>query len=581
LVAALAAGLFVAAGGRRSLGAASLSLRFLARANTRIERRAAILLAVVVVAIGVLWSSRAAGGSDSYGYVSEAELWLSGHLTLPQPWVRQVPWPNAEWQFAPLAYLPRGGNLGPADRTSLVPKYSPGLPMLMALAKLIAGQPAVFWVVPLFGGLLVAATYGIGVRLGSSRAGLVAAWLVATSPAVLFMLTQPMSDVPAAGAWALTLWCVFGDTRQSAIGAGLAAGMAVLIRPNLVPLAGIMAVWLAVRAWQAAGADRRQHVRRAILFSVGLAPAIAVTATLNRFWYGSPLRSGYEGLSDLFAWSNIAPNVRNYAQWFADTQTPFALMGVAALLVPGALVWPRDTRRSFVVLAALFVLALWAEYCAYIAFDTWSYLRFLLPAWPLIMIGLAVVILRPARSGRPVIMGAAMVLVVGLGLHNLRVAIERYAFDLQQGEAKYASVGALVRARTDPNAMILSMQHSGSLRYYGGRMTLDISKIALRFDEAALDHEIAWLAAHGSHPYAVLEWWEVREFRERFGQTNIHGRLAMTPLVDYRGPSEVFVFDLLRPETSTGTTEIIFDRPHPVASLAPAPPPTIVFTNLP
>jgi asparagine N-glycosylation enzyme membrane subunit Stt3 len=154
------------------------------------------LIALAVTAASITYGPRAVGGADEYGYVSQADLWLDGKLTIDQSFVRQTPWHYAEWHFAPLGYRPH-----PLDRGLLVPAYSPGLPILLALAKAIGGQDALFFVVPLSAGLLILGTYRLGVRLGARRAGAIAAWFVATSPVVLFMSTSTMSDVPVAAAW--------------------------------------------------------------------------------------------------------------------------------------------------------------------------------------------------------------------------------------------------------------------------------------------------------------------------------------------------------------------------------------------
>ena len=61
-----------------------------------------------------------------------------------------------------------------------------GLPLLMAGFKAIAGPCAIFWVVPICGGVLALASYAIGRPI----VGLAAAWLVATSPTQLFMLME-------------------------------------------------------------------------------------------------------------------------------------------------------------------------------------------------------------------------------------------------------------------------------------------------------------------------------------------------------------------------------------------------------
>jgi hypothetical protein len=96
-----------------------------------------VALAVVITAFGATWTSRAGGGSDSYGYVSQADLWLNGQLKTPQPFALQVPWPRGPMTFVPIGYrLSDRGH-------SIAPLYAPGLPMLMAVAKRLAGHCAI------------------------------------------------------------------------------------------------------------------------------------------------------------------------------------------------------------------------------------------------------------------------------------------------------------------------------------------------------------------------------------------------------------------------------------------------------
>ena len=110
-----------------------------------------------------------------------------------------------------------------------------------------------------------------------------------------------------------------------------AVALLVLIRPNLVPVAAIMAGWLMLRAWKARPGERMGWLRRAVLFSCAVAPAAVVVAAINSHLYGSPLRNGYGALGDLFAWTNVPINLRYYTRIFIETQTVFALLGVVAL----------------------------------------------------------------------------------------------------------------------------------------------------------------------------------------------------------------------------------------------------------
>ena len=206
----------------------------------------AILLALCPAIAGIARNSWTAGGADQYAYVSQADLWLQRDLTVPIPLAASAPWPEAVLTFMPHGFRPAVA--GPA----LVPVTAPGLPLLMAAAKTIAGHCAMFLVTPLTGALLVWSTFLIGRRIDSAALGLAAAWLVATSPAMLAMLVSPMSDVPAAAFWAIAIYFTLGHTPRSALFAGFAASAAILIRPNLAPLAVILVLWKfwSVRGWR-------------------------------------------------------------------------------------------------------------------------------------------------------------------------------------------------------------------------------------------------------------------------------------------------------------------------------------------
>ena len=66
----------------------------------------------------------------------------------------------------------------------------------MALALKVAGPSAVYYVVPIFGGMAVWLTYVLGARVDGPIAGMIAAVLFAFSPLFLFQTLEPMSDVP-------------------------------------------------------------------------------------------------------------------------------------------------------------------------------------------------------------------------------------------------------------------------------------------------------------------------------------------------------------------------------------------------
>ena len=126
--------------------------------------------------------------------------------------------------------------------------------------------------------------------------------------------------------------------------------------------------------------------------------------------------------------------------------------------------------------------------------------------------------------------------------------------------------------RTDPNAVIVSMLHSGSLRYYGGRMTINYANL----DAAWLERAASWLNSHGAHPYALLEDHEVKDFRKRFWPQGDASQIAMKPSIFYDGPSKIYFFDLAPSPGSTVATETIVDPSPEVRVVSPVAPPVLV-----
>jgi hypothetical protein len=503
-------------------------------AIARFSRHAwiAAFLALGVVGVGVSWNTRAAAGADAYGYVSQADLWRHRTLFIDQSFVAAVPWPLARWTFTPLGYRPE------PDGFRIVPTYAPGLPMLMAIAQAIAGQCAIFWIVPLAGGVLTFATYWIGRRVGRPWAGLAAAWLVATSPTMLFMLMAPMSDVPAAAAWAVATASVLSETPLAAAGGGVAVAIAILIRPNLVPLAAVIVLWI---VWRDRVAPRTRRRCGLLAFVLPASAGAVAVAIVNARLYGSPFASGYGDLSDAYSWSYIVPNVTRYGDWLLMAESPLAVAGLACLFVPSHRVWPTPESQQARWLLAGIAAAVWASYLLYVPWDAWWYLRFLLPAWPAMTIGVASLITLPAlkgpayeyRTSRPrVFLAAVVCAVIALGAVNSRRAVRLNVFNQQSAEAKYVETARAVETITAPDDVIISGQFSGSIRYYAGRLTLRWDFL----DPQWLDRAVEWLDARGHHVYILLEAPEVDPFRARFASSAI-GRVNWVPLVTFRGRS--------------------------------------------
>lgn len=476
------------------------------------------VLAAAVLYAGVHWGSTTAGGADSYGYVSQAGLWRTGHLSIQQDVVRPSPWPDAADTWAPLGY-----RASPHQRDAIVPVYAPGLPMLMALAQTAGGFCAAFLVVPLCGALTIWLTGVLGRRLfDRSSIAAASAVLVATSPIFVYQLMNPMTDVPATAAWLLAL---VSAAAGWPVAAGFASGAAILIRPNLAVVAAAIAGWLFLT---------RAHPWR-YLFAT--APAVVAVGVVNWTLYESPLISGYGTLGELYSPGHVAANARQFATWLLETQTPAVLLPLLYFAAPR--LWPAERVRHARLLLGGVAAAVVVPYLFYTPFDAWWYLRFLLPVWPLMMVLTAAaldgVLRAPIRRGR----GAAlMACALGLGAYGIREAAARHAFEVGRSERRYIDVARFVSGATEPSAVIVALQHSGTLRMYAGRLTLRFDQL----DPGWLDRTVEFLQAAGRHPFIVLEGGEHQLFRDRFGGASDVGRLSWKPYARLDG-ADVSIYD--------------------------------------
>lgn len=491
----------------------------------------AVCASLAVVVVGLYWGTFAAGGVDAYGYVSEAALWARGRLRIEQPFVASIPWPAADWAFAPLGYRPA------IDGHAIVPSYAPGLPLLMALADRIAGECGPYYVVPVLGGVCVWCCYLLGRRAASAAAGAFAAVLLACSPAFLFQLVAPMSDVPAAAFWSAALYLGLQGGAAACASAGLLAGIAVLIRPNLAPVAAVLAAFFIARP-DDSSASRRGAWTRAAWFVAALAPCFGAIAIINWRLYGSPLTSGYGDLGPAYATVHIAANARRYAAWIVQTQTPLIALAAIGLLAARVRRTTMLASRASALFLA-FTLAIVASYLPYSVFEDWWYLRFLLPALPVAIVAMAASILWglgylavPARVLGFVVIGTFLL------NHELRFAIDAGLTRLQRLERRYVAVARFIESATPPNAVFLSLQHAGSVRHYAGRLTVRFDRVAGGLDEALVSLERA-----GWRPFILLEDWEETQFKQQFGSSSVAGRLAWRPYARLPEPGGVNIYD--------------------------------------
>ena len=226
-------------------------------------------------------------------------------------------------------------------------------------------------------------------------------------------------------------------------------------------------------------------------------------------------------------------------------ETPVALAGLAALLVPTRRLWTTAADLRIVPILALFVALLWGQYLAYEVYDSWGFLRFLLPSWPLIMSGFAAVLLAAsdgwlARLPRAVAQTVLALLVVLLGVWTFSPTVRGGAFN-RQAAAPEAPLGQLVRKHTVDNSVVLVWERSGTIRFYSGRTTLRYDFL----DRDWLDRAVAWLRARGVHVYAVLDPNHREQCLRRFaGQATL---AALDRPVFVYDPARTALYDLTTP----------------------------------
>ena len=85
------------------------------------------------------------------------------------------------------------------------------------------------------------------------------------------------------------------------------------------------------------------------------------------------------------------------------------------------------------------------------------------------VIGAAVLLNRLWSRGAFAV-GLAAVVVLSMG--GLKRAIDEDVFRLWRHERRYQAIARYVQDHTPANAAVISTQHSGTVRYYGGRARL-------------------------------------------------------------------------------------------------------------
>ena len=244
----------------------------------RISFVIAAAAALTVAVLGSRWGTYAAGGSDSSCYALMADAFASGALQPTSELAAQVPWPDAASTFTPGGFVPSETN-----PSASAPVCAPGFSLLLAPLIAVGGLDAAFILTPIAGALLVWLTFVAGRRLAGPIAGAMAAVLIASSPALLYQVVQPMNDVTTAALWMATFAALI---HRRWVLAGVFCGFALLVRPNLLPLALVAGFFVLGTG------DPEVGIRNVTRFVIAVIPFGLLVLWLNNGLYGSPFRTG-------------------------------------------------------------------------------------------------------------------------------------------------------------------------------------------------------------------------------------------------------------------------------------------------
>jgi hypothetical protein len=484
----------------------------------RLAAAAAGAIAAAVVVVGFTKGTWAVGGSDSSCYALMADAFAHADVQPTSAMATRAPWPDARRTVAPAGFIP-----SPVRGDAASPVCAPGFALLLTPLRWLFGVDGIFAATPLAGGLVVWLAFVIGRHLAGPSAGVAAALVVATMPVLLFQVVQPMNDVSGAALWLLVVAAALLPEPSRPWAMGGASGVAVLVRPNLAPLAVVVVAWLIVVLLARDGWSRA--FRRSVLaIVVAAAPSAVLLACLNRALYGNPLQSGYGSPADLFSAAHIDANLMNYGAALWASERGFPLLGLLGVTFAPA------RRRGLAGLILAVAASTAAVYVLYRPFPEWWYLRFLLPALvPMSVLGCAVLTWTAERvSGGSRLMVPSVVTLLaaaGLAWFHLSTPAAQQAFDLARLERRFRTTGELVRDRFSDRAVFITVWQSGTMRYHAGREAVLWDALA----PEGLEPAVQWLSSQGFEPYILTEEWEEPLFRQRFDGSAGLGALDWPP----------------------------------------------------
>ena len=459
-----------------------------------------LLVAGIVCYAAFLWRyvSPYAGGSDSSGYLNSARLLAQGRF-FAEP--RVLPGFSAR-EFGEFSHVPLGFVLRGDDQ--MAPTYPIGYPLQLLVAAGFGWSRAVtvlnVCTVIGSGWILFAYCRKLGISKGLAVGGVGLLW---ACPLFIFSAIQPMSDLSALG-WSLVILYSALKAREGrswGILCGAALGFAVLVRPTNLLLGVPLLVALGF------------HYRSWLAVAIGGLPSAVFFGYYNARLYGSPWTTGYRDVSGLFRWEYLWPNLLHFSHWIPVLLSPLIVLGLAAPFVAGA------RQRGAVVLAA-WAATLISFYAFYFhSGETWWYLRFILPAFPALIVAVLFVLEAIWRVSRPrsmpaVTVGLALLLMGAIGWQARQLS-RLDVLHLEINERSYPQAARWAKNNLPAESAIFCMQVSGAFFYYTDFLLFRWEQVAPEKYNGLLET----IARQNRPVYAALYAFETAE---AFGQIGGH-----------------------------------------------------------
>lgn len=468
--------------------------RWTCKGRRRLHFPEAIALTLMFVAVLIIvrvHSTNIVGGSDSYGYISASLRLSQGKIWQPERVFSLFGLDEDSRISHPLGEKEKG-SLG------TVPSYPLGYPLLMALFICVFSLEGAFWVTPLLSAGTVVLTYLLGRAFFGRIGGVFAAALVFVLPNFMWSSFQPLSDIPATFFTVFVLFVMVGlrPRTWTDVLAGVVAGYAVWIRPNMMLLILPIVTWLLFhRQW-----------KRFLRFTTAVVPFLVVQGFINTILYGAPWKTGYgfPALGDSLAGaaSRTCGYLMNLNMQQASVGFPLVVLG----FLLAHLRWEHKALLGGISCIFLVFFAF------YRIGDAWWYGRFLLPAFPAVVIIETGLLLRFVKSGRLILFRFCAViagLLVFIWL-SLGYAQRNNTFTIAKHEARYPKAAMMVLKHIQRPAIVVAVQHSGSVRFYTGLPTtryniFSISNLLVRLRQ---------IETSAGNIYLLAEPWEVERIRK-------------------------------------------------------------------